>query len=187
MVKWTRIGLTLLLVPLSFHAFNDAEFGSRPPLVGGIDLAMHEFGHMLFKPFGWEFLGETMVIAGGSLWQITFPLIFAGYFLFNRMHRDFHAATIALWWSALNMVDVAVYMADARARKLMLLSGVTGEEDDGHDFFQLFSRYGMLGKDTVYAGRLRMLAGSLMLVSVVVGLWFAWKGTPKAAESSQTS
>jgi hypothetical protein len=186
-IMWARIALTLALIPLSFHAFNDAEFGSRLPLLGDIDVAIHEFGHMFFRPFGWEFLGETMMIAGGSLWQITFPLIFAGYFLFNRKHRDFHGATVALWWSAINMVDVSVYMADARARVLTLISGLTGQEDDGHDFFQLFSRYGMLGKDTLYAGRLRVLAGSLMFVSVAAGLWFAWKGTPKAAETPQTS
>lgn len=181
LVMWARIGLTLILVPLSFHAFNDAEFGSRLPLLGDIDVAIHEFGHMFFRPFGWEFLGETMMIAGGSLWQITFPLIFAGYFLFNRKHRDFHGATIALWWSAINMVDVSVYMADARARVLTLISGLTGQEDDGHDFFQLFSRYGMLGKDTLYAGRLRILAGFLMFVSIAGGLWFAWKGAEEKA------
>ena len=48
------IGLTLALIPLSFHAFNDAEFGSRLPLLGDIDVAIHEFGHMFFGPFGWE-------------------------------------------------------------------------------------------------------------------------------------
>jgi hypothetical protein len=185
-VMWARIALTLVLVPLSFHAFNDAEFGSRLPLLGDIDVAIHEFGHAFFRPFGWEFLGETMMIAGGSLWQIAFPLIFAAYFLFNKDHRDFHGATIALWWSAINMVDVSVYMADARARVLTLISGLTGQEDDGHDFFQLFSRYGMLGKDTLYAGRLRVLAGTLMFVCVAAGLWFAWKGTPKEAETIQT-
>lgn len=186
-VGWARIALTLALIPLSFHAFNDAEFGSRLPLLGDIDVAVHEFGHMFFRPFGWAFLGETMVIAGGALWQIALPLVFAGYFAFNRKHRDFHGATIALWWSAINMVDVSVYMADARARVLTLISGLTGQEDDGHDFFQLFSRYGMLGKDTLYAGRLRALAASLMFVSIAAGLWFAWKGTPSDAETPQPS
>lgn len=186
-IMWARLGLTVALIPLSFHAFNDAEFGSRLPLLGDIDVAIHEFGHMFFKPFGWEFLGETMMIAGGSLWQIAFPLIFAGYFLFNKEHRDIHGATIALWWSAINMVDVSVYMADARARVLTLISGLTGQEDDGHDFFQLFSRYGILGKDTLYAGRLRVLAGTVMLISIAAGLWVAWKGTPSQAETPQTS
>ena len=181
-----RIGLTLLLIPLSLHALKDPQSGSQPPLLGGIDLAIHEFGHMFFRPFGWAFLGETMVIAGGALWQIAFPLIFAGYFLFNKEHRDRHAATVALWWSALNMVDVSVYMGDARARVLTLISGLTGQEDDGHDFFQLFSRYGMLDKDTLYAGRLLTVAGFLMFASIAGGLWFAWKGIRKEADTPQT-
>lgn len=37
--------LTLLLVPLSWHAFHD-PYG-EVPLLSGIDLAIHEFGHML--------------------------------------------------------------------------------------------------------------------------------------------
>src|ERR1019366_7432057 len=55
---WGRLLLTLLLVPLSWHAFHD-PYG-EVPLLSGIDLAIHEFGHMLFMPFGIAFLGRTM-------------------------------------------------------------------------------------------------------------------------------
>ncbi|HEY3114971.1 MAG TPA: hypothetical protein VGJ62_14925 [Gemmatimonadaceae bacterium] len=54
------------------------------PILGDIDIAVHEFGHMLFMPFGIQFLGSTMMILGGSLTQVAFPLLFFGYFLRKR-------------------------------------------------------------------------------------------------------
>src|SRR6185312_9792483 len=93
-VRWARIILTLVLIPLSWHAFHD-EYGSIP-LLGDIDTAVHEFGHMLFMPFGIPFLGHTMVILGGSLTQVVFPLIFMAYFLrdHENSRRDLHAALL---------------------------------------------------------------------------------------------
>ena len=173
-IRWGRIGLTLLLIPLGLNAFKD-EYGGVP-LIGDINVAVHEFGHMLFIPFGWPFLGETMHIAGGALTQIAFPLIFLGYFLLNKHRRDVHAAMVCLWWTAINVLDVSIYAADARARKLMLINGATGQDDDsGHDFYNLFSQWGVLNKDTLYAGRLRSLAGLMFFLSITIGLWAAWQ------------
>jgi hypothetical protein len=134
-------------------------------------------------PFGWEYAGETMMYAGGALMQITFPLVFAGYFLFSRKYRDLHASTVCLWWSAINVVDVAIYAADARVRELTLLSGVTGQEDDNHDFYQIFSRLGVLQKDTLYADRMRTIAGIMMFVSIIAGLWVIWLAKPRQSST----
>lgn len=177
-VRRARIGITLLLIILGVRAFRD-EHGSVP-LIGGINLAIHEFGHMLFMPFGIHVLGDTMVILGGSLTQIALPLVFVGYFQFSKAHRDVHAAMVCLWWTAISMLNVAIYAADARARQLMLISGATGQDDDsGHDFYNLFTQWGVLNRDTLYAGRLRGLAALLFFVSVVVGLWYAFKRPPE--------
>ena len=171
-----RILLTAALIPLGLAAFRD-ELGYLP-LLGDINTAVHEFGHLLFMPFG-----ETMMFLGGSLWQVVFPLTFAAYFLFGKtQHRDAHAATVCLWWSALNVVSVAIYAGDARARELMLLTGATGQEDDsGHDFYNLFSRWGVLQHDTLYASGLRRLAWIMFAVSIVAGFWAAWQ----AAQAKQ--
>lgn len=177
-IRWGRIGLTLLLIPLGVSAFKD-EYG-RIALIGDIDVAVHEFGHMLFMPFGWEILGRTMVVAGGSLTQIAFPTLFVGYFLFNKKHRDVHAAMMCLWWVAINVLDVSIYAGDARAGKLQLINGLTGQdEDSGHDFQYLFRRWGVMNRDTIYAGRMRTLAGTMFFASIVIGLWAAWQGRQK--------
>lgn len=143
------------------------------PLIGDIDLAIHEFGHMLFMPFGIQLFGETGVIMGGSLTQIALPLVFAGYFVFSKKHRDLHAATVCFWWAAVNVADVAIYAHDARARQLMLISGTTGQESDGHDFYNLFSMWGVLDRDVIYAARMRAFAGFMMFVATIGGVFAA--------------
>ena len=168
------MALTALLIPLSLKAFGD-EYG-QVPLISGINLAIHEFGHMLFMPFGIELFGETGVIMGGAITQVAIPMLFAGYFLWGkREHRDLHAATVCLWWTAISLLGVAIYAGDARAGQLMLVTGATGEDDPGsHDFYNLFARWGVLNRDLIYAGRLRALAAFLCLTSILGGIWAAY-------------
>ncbi len=167
--RWARAALTVVLVLIGMTAFNRDE--GWIPLLSDINLAIHEFGHMLFMPFG-----EPGVILGGSLTQVAFPLLFVGYFLWGkREHRDRHAATVCLWWTSINLLSVAIYMSDARAGKLMLITGTTGEDDPGtHDFYMLFARWGVLNNDTVYGGRMKAVASLVFLVSTIGGLWAAY-------------
>jgi hypothetical protein len=182
--QWARLVLTLALVPLAWKAFHD-EYGVVP-LLSDIDLAIHEFGHMLFMPFGIPVLGQTMVILGGSLTQIAFPLLFVAYFLRRQddgRRRDPHAAMVCLWWASINVLGVAIYAADARAGQLMLLTGQTGQESDAHDWYNLFARWGMLNRDTIIAGRMRVVAVVLCTVSIVAGAYAALsKPAPAPAE-----
>lgn len=173
-IRWARILLSLALIPLSWHAFHDAY--GEIPLLSGIDLAVHEFGHMLFMPFGIEFLGHTMMILGGSLTQVVFPLIFMAYFL--REHedsrRDLHAATVCLWWASMNLLSVALYCADAGPMKLMLISGGTGQEVEGHDWNNLLRIWGVLHHYAGIARGMRAVAWLLCVVSIAAGVAAAW-------------
>ncbi len=174
-VRWVRILLTLALIPLAWHAFHN-EYGSIP-MLSGVDLAIHEFGHMLFMPFGIPVLGRTMVILGGSLTQVVFPLLFALYFLRNREGaRDIHAATVCVWWSSMNLVSVAMYCADALPMKLMLVSGGTGQEVDGHDWNQLLVGWGVLHSAPTIARAMRAVAWLMCVVATGAGLIAAWNG-----------
>jgi hypothetical protein len=172
--------LTLLLVPLSITTLHD-RYG-KVPFLSGIDLAIHEFGHMFFMPFGIPYLGRTMVILGGSLMQVAVPLIFMAYFLRIRDGaRDAHAASVCLWWSSMNLIDVSVYCADARAMVLTLLDGETGQESGGHDWNNLLHIWGVINKDTVIAANMRRVAVVMCLVSIVVGLAAAWNSGRRPA------
>jgi hypothetical protein len=170
--SYMRLALAGLLALLAWSAFR-GESG-YVPLLGDIDLAIHEFGHMLFMPFGIPILGRTMVILGGSLTQVGFPLLFVGYFLRkreDRRRRDVFAAMVCLWWSAINLLDVAIYCADSRAGKLMLLDGLTGQESDGHDWYNLLNGWGLLEQDTVIARWMRAIAALVCVASLALAFW----------------
>jgi hypothetical protein len=170
--SYARFALVGLLAWLAWSAFRD-ELG-YVPLLGDIDLAIHEFGHMLFMPFGIPFLGRTMVILGGSLTQVAFPLLFVGYFLRKRedgRRRDAFAAMVCLWWSSINLLDVAIYCADSRAGELMLLDGLTGKESDGHDWYNLLTGWGLLEQDIVIARWMRAVAALVCIASLAVAIW----------------
>ena len=176
--SYARLALGAVLAWLAWVAFRD-ELG-YVPLLSDIDLAIHEFGHMLFMPFGIQFLGSTMVILGGSLTQVAFPLLFFGYFLRKRddgRRRDVFAAMVSLWWSAINLLSVAIYCADSRAGRLMLLDGLTGQESDGHDWNNLLTRWGLLEHDTAIARWMRAIAWLVCVASLIVAVWSELQST----------
>lgn len=171
---YARLTLAAVLALLAFHAFRDDL--AYIPLLSDIDLAIHEFGHMLFMPFGIQLLGNTMMILGGSLTQVAFPLVFVGYFMRKRddgRRRDLFAAMVCLWWSGINLLSVAIYCADSRAGQLMLLDGSTGQESDGHDWNNLLTRWGLLRHDIGIARGMRAVAFIVCVASIVVAVWSA--------------
>ncbi|HEY8833352.1 MAG TPA: hypothetical protein VIM21_12695 [Gemmatimonadaceae bacterium] len=170
--RYGRFALTVVLALLAWSAFRN-EYGYIP-LLSDIDLAIHEFGHMLFMPFGIQFLGNTMMILSGSLTQVAFPLVFVGYFMRRQpdgRRRDLFAAMVCLWWSGINLLSVAIYCADSRAGQLMLIDGSTGQESDGHDWNNLLTRWGLLQHDTVIARWMRAIAWLMCVASLIVAVW----------------
>lgn len=171
---YLRVAFAALLAWLGWIAFrNDLGY---IPLLSDIDLAIHEFGHMLFMPFGIEFLGNTMMILGGSLTQVAFPLVFVGYFMRKRddgRRRDLFAAMVCLWWSGINLLSVAIYCADSRAGQLMLLNGLTGQESDAHDWNNLLTRWELLQHDIGIARGMRAVAFVVCVASIIVAVWSA--------------
>ena len=172
--SYLRLAFAVLLAWLTWIAFHDA-YGSVP-IVSDVSTAIHEFGHMLFMPFGIPILGGTMVILGGSLTEVAFPLLFVGYFLRERddgRQRDVFAGMVCLWWSAIGLLATAIYCADSRAGKLMLLDGLTGQESEGHDWYNLLDRWGWLEHDTQIARWMRMIAWLMCVGSIGVAVWSA--------------
>ena len=170
--RYARLSFVPVLAYLTWIAFR-SEYG-YVPLLSDIDLAIHEFGHMLFMPFGIPILGRTMVILGGSLTQVMFPLVFVGYFLRGRQeagHPDVLAAMVCLWWSAINLLSVAIYCADSRAGQLMLIDGSTGQENDAHDWYNLLSHWRLLEHDTAIARWMRAIAWLVCVASIIVAFW----------------
>jgi hypothetical protein len=121
-----------------------------------VDLPIHEFGHLLFRVFG-EFMG----IAGGSLFQVIFPAVFVGYFVWQR---SWFSAAIVLFWVGQSILNVWVYASDAQVMQLVLTSGFTGSEGSFHDWNYMLDRLGLLSSTRSVAGIIR-LAGTLTIIT----------------------
>ena len=137
-----------------------------------VDLPIHETGHLLFRAFG-----EFMMVAGGSLFQVIMPAVFAGYFVWRR--QVYSAAIVGLWVGQ-SILNVWVYAADAVKMQLVLTSGFTGTEGSFHDWNYLLERTGLLNSTDKVAGLIRFLGTAVILASAVSAVYFSFK--PEAPE-----
>ena len=104
------VGMLIWSWPLSI------EFGAAlTSFLHGVNLVFHEAGHILLPPFG-----PLLTALGGSLTQIAVPLL---CLVALARHGDRFGASVALWWTGENLLDLAPYITDARALELMLLVG----------------------------------------------------------------
>ena len=125
-------------------------------LVHNVDLVFHEAGHAIFGVFG-QFMGAL----GGSLNQVLMPAICTGYFLW---HRRPAAASVALFWTGENLVDVAIYAADGRDMKLPLLAeGLTHDWNWILSELSLRDRADAVGRAVFTLGVLVLLAALALL------------------------
>ncbi len=128
-----------------------------------INLVFHEAGHVLFRLFGY-----FMAVLGGSLFQVLVPLIVCGVFLFKE--RKAFAASIALWWAAQSLMDIAPYINDARNGQIILLGGTTGAESEGyHDWETLLGMMDLMTYDHRIADTVDGFAVLLMLLAFIWG------------------
>lgn len=128
-----------------------------------VDLIFHEAGHVLFMPFG-----RYVTILGGSLFQILVPLLLMIAFLIKN--KDGFAASICLWWVGQSTMDLAPYIADARALRLPLLGGGTGADSPGfHDWENLLRPLGWLQHDTYIAGIFDAIGSGVIILALLWG------------------
>src|SRR5262245_30589905 len=151
-------GLIVYGVKLAAMDIPSWEMGGS--LIHSPMVPIHEFGHVLFSPFG-----EFMHNLGGALFQAGLPLIFGGIFLVKN--RDPFAAAVMLWWSAVAIMDTAPYMYDAQMPQHILLTGRTGDTG-AHDFIDVLGDLGLLHRAQA-VGYVAHGLGVLMLIAS-----FAW-------------
>ncbi|MFN9201603.1 MAG: hypothetical protein ACK6DP_00850 [Gemmatimonas sp.] len=128
-------------------------------LFGGITLAFHELGHVLWSP-----LGEWFAVAGGSLTQLVVPIAAC---LVLRRQKDELGAVMPLFWLASSLGNLAAYIADARTLDLPLVSIGDGEEVI-HDWNYLLAHAGGLPRDAQMAAWCRMVAWLVLGAALVL-------------------
>ena len=157
-VWWYRAPVLLLFAYIFWHHLQDPMYNS---IFDGINLVIHEAGHLAFSYFG-EFLG----IAGGTIFQLMAPIVAA--FAFYRQ-KDYFAIVVTLFWLGTNFIDVGAYVGDARAQLLPLVSPTSG--DPLHDWYYLLANAGNLENDTLIAGLLRKVGLLSMAGAMALGGW----------------
>jgi hypothetical protein len=162
-------GRGLMLVLLTVWSFKFVGASIESNMVAGsfmhlVNLPFHEAGHIVFSP-----LGRFMQVLGGTLGQLLMPAVCLGALLIGT--RDAFGASAALWWLAESFMDIAPYINDARALKLILLGGVTGRDvADYHDWEYLLRTLGLLKMDHALA-RLAQGIGIVLMTGAL--LWAA--------------
>lgn len=163
-VWWGRAVLLIFFGYVGVCHYMDPTYES---IFKGLNLGLHELGHMVFAPFG-EFMG----IAGGSLFQCLVPLI--GMTMF-RLQRDYFGIAVAFGWLSTNLFDVATYAEDARSMELPLVSPFGGGGEIIHDWNWLLMATNALQYDHAIAQLLRLSGVTCMLICVLFGAWLCWE------------
>lgn len=147
----------------------------EPSFMHAVNLPFHEFGHVLFRPFG-----QWFMFLGGSLFQVLLPLLLAGVFLF-REGKPFGAA-LCFWWCGQSLTDVAPYIGDARALAMPLIGEWSEEMVDArefrHDWHNILGAIGLLHWDARLASLAHGLGSLVMLGGVGYGaawLWYCYR------------
>jgi hypothetical protein len=149
-------GRLLLTAALAAYGVSIARSTETFTLLDNVNLPIHETGHLVFAPFS-----EQMTALGGTLFQLIVPLVFAISFL---IRRDWHAASIMLWWIGQNCIYIGHYMADAVVQELPLVGG--GE----HDWSFLFGEWNVLAYSEQIGHNTRMVGAAIMLAATIWGV-----------------
>ena len=134
--------------------------GNEPYILHSINLIFHEAGHIVFI-----FFGDFIHFLGGTLGQLLIPIIVGSHLLRNA---DLFGVSIALWWFGTNLVDIGIYMSDARLQILQLLGGE-------HDWYYLFSKMNILNMDQTIGGIVIFLGNTLMYSALVFAFCIVFK------------
>jgi len=169
-----RLLLWLWLAWLAFQCTRDAAYSG---FIDGLNLGVHEFGHLICSGFG-----QFVHVLGGSMVQCLVPLI--SFLMFHRQ-EDYFAFAFSLVWLGTNLHGVARYVADARALQLDLVSPFGGDGEVIHDWNWLLGKVGWLQHDHEIAAVLRVLAIACLWSGVAWGACLLWRmmTTRDSAES----
>lgn len=157
-------GRAVTLCGLALWGLRFVVAGIDWEVIGGsflhnVILPFHEFGHVLFSPFG-----RFMAILGGSLFQVMMPLGLMLVFIVKQ--RDNFAASVMLWWCGQSFIDLSPYIADAVYRTLPLVGG-GGEES--HDWGNLLTMMNALEHTQAVARGSFVIGTLLMLIALTWG------------------
>ena len=162
-----RQGRLLLTVALAVYALVICRAEDSWSFLDNVNLPIHETGHLVFAAFG-----EQITALGGTLFQLIVPIAFAISF---AVRRDWHGASVMVWWAGQNCVNIGRYMADAVVQELPLVGG--GE----HDWAFLFGEWNVLAYSEPIGRNASIVGAIIMLGACIWGVLAALSNARSAA------
>ena len=158
---YKAVGALLLIAVWGWFALVKND---QTPIFVYLNIAVHEIGHVLFRPFG-----ELTMLIMGSGFEVLFPFAVGAVFLFAK--RDVVSTAVAWGWAASALASAATYIADADDGRLALL-GATGPDAAG-DWERILGEEFF---DKVYladsiAGTVRTFGYVLWIVALWLAIW----------------
>jgi hypothetical protein len=164
-------GLIFAFLLTGFIAYRAFFADGWVPLLDSANFAVHEAGHPLVG-----IISARLEVYGGTLAQLAFPLICMFEFWRRRWTMSYGLCGI---WLGQSLLNVALYMADARARLLPL---VGFSQDPLHDWNTILLRWGLLHQDTALANAVRVVAW--LVIAGALG-FLVWRWVREAREEEE--
>ncbi len=130
------IGCYFIYATIRYLTAEDG--GAYTSLFWVIHGPIHEIGHFFFSSGRFPL---TIHLLAGTLFQVLAPVVGAIQFAWRG---EYPPLAVMLGWFGFSVLDVSVYMADARRLELTLVPPFAGEGETIHDWNWLFDRFGCL-------------------------------------------
>ncbi len=176
---WCRGKTWFFYLPIPFYflyvLFRHLTNPYYASIIHSATIDLHEWGHVIFGPFG-----HFMAFLGGTLAQISLPLGLMWYFYYRQ--KDFFAVSSGLGMLSAILFASAVYIADARSKALeshgyvyTTFGGGLGDPNSGHDWYNMLNALGLLQFDQGIAFLVRSFAFLLMAACLFCQGWLLWQ------------
>ncbi|MDB5168978.1 MAG: hypothetical protein JWO41_334 [Candidatus Saccharibacteria bacterium] len=162
------VGLYLFFEILQFNPNKQSSLLIMP--AQSFDFFLHEMAHTVTA-----FLPAVITASAGSLSEILLGslLVFGAF-----KTRGYFASMICSLWLMLACQSAGIYMADARAQKLNLVSlggALSGSDTATHDWHFVFGRLHILGLDTLIGNTVRGIGVCAGLFGLSFAAWLIYK------------
>lgn len=160
--QWWARALALAIIVWLMVRQLDGGFYATP--LSGIDLGIHEAGHLLMG-----FAGQFIGVASGSGFQMLAPIVAGALFV---RQRDWFAVSFCLFWLGVSTGEMGTYASDAVAQAMPLVS--VGGRDVIHDWAWMLETTGLLDWTGFISGSMCTVAVICQMLGLLSGAWITW-------------
>ncbi len=153
----------IIVLLFTYYLYNCIKTPDDFHYIQGVDLILHEAGHIIFI-----FFGRFVNILGGSLNQVLIPFIFSAYFF---LRKEIYSGSIVLMWIGESITNVAIYAKDAIIMQLPLLGG----DSVIHDWNYLLSTLNILKYTDIIGGIIYYLGISVIVIGAILALYSSFR------------